>query len=482
MASAGLSASGKRWVLRDCDEGRRDALVDALDVSPIVARMLVLRGVGTVDEARQFLRPELSSLHEPALLPDMDKAVARIRQAVADGEKVLIYGDYDADGVTAMALLQRFFRLLGAEPRLYIPHRVDEGYGLHREAVEAAAADGVTLIITVDCGVSAVEEVERASELGVDVVVTDHHEPGRRVPRACAVVNPKLTGCLYPYRELAGVGVAFKLAWALAQSYSQGTRVTEEFRQFLLDAMGLVALGTVADVVPLTGENRVLATYGLHALRHSTSPGIMALVRQAGATGRALKPRDVSFRLGPRLNAAGRLGAADVCVELLTSDDLERAAAIARELEDTNKERRRIQSEILGEALERLAALDGLDERRSIVLADPDWHAGVLGIVASRIAEDYHRPTLLLSIDGEVARGSARSVPGVNLFEAIEACEEVLLAYGGHSGAAGVKLELAALDAFCERFEREVRRQAGDAATSSRAGCSRSRRRSISER
>ena len=463
MALGGLSATGKRWVLRDCDEGRRDALVAALEVSPIVARVLLNRGVATPEEARRFLRPELSSLHEPALLPDIGKAVERIRRAVADGEKILIYGDYDADGVTAMALLLLFFRLLGVEPALYIPHRVDEGYGLHLEAIEAAAADGVGLIVTVDCGVSAVEEIERARELGVDVIVTDHHEPGRRVPRACAVVNPKLTGCLYPCRDLAGVGVAFKLAWALAQSFSPGKRVTEQFRLFLLDAMGLVALGTVADVVSLTGENRVLATYGLHALRHSASPGIVALVRQAVATGKALVPRDVSFRIGPRLNAAGRLGAADICVELLTCDDPSRAEEIAGQLEATNRERRRIQAEILDDALQRIAELPDLDQRRSIVLADEHWHAGVLGIVASRIAEDLHRPTLLLAIDGDVARGSARSVPGVNLFEAIEACEAVLLSYGGHSGAAGVRLACGRVDEFRELFEREVRRRSGDA-------------------
>ncbi|MFW6163070.1 MAG: single-stranded-DNA-specific exonuclease RecJ, partial [Planctomycetota bacterium] len=430
MAVAGLSATGKRWLLRDCDEERRDALAQALGVSPIVARVLLNRGVQTPEAARRFLSPELSGLHEPALLPDIDEAVARIRQAVTEGETILLYGDYDADGVTSLALLRLFFRMVGVEPEVYIPHRVDEGYGLHPDAVEAAAERGVGLIVTVDCGVGAVEAVDRARDLGIDVVVTDHHEPGRRVPRACAVVNPKLTGCLYPFRDLAGVGVAFKLAWALAQSFSPGKRVSEEFRRFLLDAMGLVAIGTVADVVPLRGENRIFATYGLHALRHSTSPGVTALVRQVGASGRPLRPRDVSFRLGPRLNAAGRLGAADICVELLTSDDLSRAVEIAEQLEQTNRQRRTIQATILDEALDALAALDDLDSRRTIVLAREGWHAGVLGIVASRLAEDYHRPTLLLSLDDAVARGSARSVPGVNLFEAVEACEGMLLGYG----------------------------------------------------
>ena len=459
-ASTGeLSATGKRWVLCDCDERRRDELVAALGVSPIVAHLLLNRGVDSTAAARQFLAPDLKDLHEPSLLPDIEKAVERIRRAIGDREKILIYGDYDADGVTATSLLIGLFGQLGVEPAHYIPHRVDEGYGLHAEAIEAAAADGVRLIVTVDCGINAVAEVERARELGVDVVVTDHHEPGRSVPRACAVVNPKLTGCLYPFRGLAGVGVAFKLAWAVGQTFSPAKRVTADFRRFLLDAMGLVALGTVADVVPLTGENRVFATYGLHALRRSTNPGIVALIRQAGVEGKALTPRDVSFKLAPRLNAAGRLGAADVCVELLTTDCPERAAAIAAELDKRNRERQRVQAGILASARERLAEVADWAERRSIVLADAEWHAGVLGVVASKLAEEFHRPTILLSVDGDVARGSARSVAAVNIFEAVEACEKMLLSYGGHSGAAGVRLPLDRLDEFREHFERQVQAQ-----------------------
>jgi len=461
-ASTGqLSATGKRWVVRDCDEGQRDALAAAVGVSPIVARLLVNRGVATASAAQRFLAPELGHLHEPGLLPDIDKAVERIRRAVGAGEKILIYGDYDADGVTAISLLVLLLRELHVEPEVYIPHRVDEGYGLHRDAIEAAAADGVTLIVTVDCGISAVAEIERARELGIDVVVTDHHEPGRTVPRAAAVVDPKLTGCLYPYRELAGVGVAFKLAWALAQTFSPGKRVTPAFRQFLLDAMSLVAIGTVADVVPLTGENRVFVCYGLEALRQSTSPGIAALVRQAGVGGKRLKPRDVSFKLGPRLNAAGRLGEADVCVELLTCESPERAAEIATLLDEKNRQRRQVQDDILLAARQELGEPAEWADRRAIVLAAPGWHAGVLGVVASRLVEEFHRPTVLLSIDGDEARGSARSVPGLNLFEAIEACEPLLRNYGGHSGAAGVTLAAERLEEFREQFEQQVRGRLG---------------------
>ena len=456
-----LSLTGKRWLIRDCDERRRDDLVAELGVSPIIAHLLLNRGVEGRDEARRFLAPDLNHLHEPGLLPDVEKAVERIRRALGGGERILIYGDYDADGITATSLLLQFFRLLGVEPLVYIPNRVEEGYGLHLEAVETAAAQGVQLIVTVDCGISGVAEVERARQLGVDVVITDHHEPGRIIPRACAVLNPKLTGSLYPYRELSGVGVAFKLAWAVAQTFSPGKRVAPEFRKFLLDAMALVALGTVADVVPLTGENRVFAAYGLQALRQSGSPGIAALIRAARIEGRQLETDDVAFRLAPRLNAAGRLGAAELGVELLTCDSPERAEAIARELEAKNRERQRIQTSILAAARERVAGLADWAERRTIVLADEAWHAGVVGVVAAKLAEEFHRPTILLSLNGDVARGSARSVPEFDLYAAVEACQDVLLSFGGHSQAAGLKVARERIEHFRERFEREARRQLG---------------------
>ncbi len=449
-------------MVRDCDERERDRLVEALGVSPIVAHLLVNRGVRDVEAARGFLAPDLSGLHDPGLLPDIEKAVRRLRQAIAGGERILVYGDYDADGVTAVSLLLQFLRLLGVEAPHYIPNRVEEGYGLHAEAVRAAAADGVKLIVTVDCGVSGAAEVELARELGIDVIVTDHHEPPRTVPRAAAVVNPKLTGSLYPFRDLSGVGVAFKFAWAIAQSFSSGRRVDEAFRRFLLDAIGLVAVGTVADVVPLVGENRIFAIYGLHALRRSAHPGIAALVRQASVGERPLTPRDISFGIGPRLNAAGRLAEAGLCVELLTSDSPERAAAIARDLEAKNRERQRIQSSILEDARRRLAEVGDWATRRAIVLADEGWHAGIVGIVAAKLAEEFSRPTVLLALDGDTARGSARSVPHFNLFQAIEACEEALLGYGGHSQAAGLRVRRDALDRFRALFEAEAARSLGD--------------------
>jgi len=457
-----LSLTGKQWVLRDCEERERDGLVEALGISPIVAHLLCNRGLGSADAARDFLSPDLSRLHDPGLLPDIEKAVWRLRRAIGSQERILVYGDYDADGVTATSLLIQFLRVLGVEAAHYIPNRVEEGYGLHAEAVKAAAEEGVNLIVTVDCGTSAAAEVELARQLGMDVIVTDHHEPPHTVPRACAVVNPKLTGSLYPFRDLSGVGVAFKFAWAVAQSFSPGKRVSEEFRQFLLDAIGMVAVGTVADVVPLVGENRIFAIYGLHALRRSTSPGIAALVRQARVADKPLTPRDISFGIGPRLNAAGRLAQAGLCVELLTSDSPERAAAIARELDGKNRERQRIQSAILSDARRRLAEANDLEGRRAIVLADEGWHAGVVGIVAAKIAEEFCRPTILLSLDGEIARGSARSVPHFDLFEAVEACEDVLLSYGGHRQAAGMRLLRSEVDRFRQRFEAEALRKLAD--------------------
>ena len=459
-----LSLAGNRWVFRDTNDAAHDALMGSLGIAPIVARLLTNRGFVEPTEVRGFLEPQLSQLHDPCLLPDIDKAVARIRQAVAKGERVLVYGDYDADGVTATALLLRFFRLMGLETSHYIPCRIGEGYGLNLDAVEKLSEKvnkerlhgPVDLIVTVDCGTSSDLEIELAGEYGVDVIVTDHHEPGQGVPRACAVVNPKLTGSLYPFRELAGVGVAFKLAWALAQSFSPGKRVTDEFREFLLDAMGLVAIGTVADVVPLIGENRVFATYGLQALRESTDPGIHALVEQAGITGRAIRPSDVAFKLGPRLNAAGRMAHADLCVDLFTSESLPDAEAIACELETNNRERQRVQADILRSVRDVLASDPKWHDRRSIVLAHEDWHPGVVGIVASRIAEEWHRPVILLGIRDGVARGSARSVPGFDLYEAVEACGELLMAFGGHAGAAGMSLLAERVDAFSEQFEAEV--------------------------
>jgi single-stranded-DNA-specific exonuclease len=450
-----VSLTGKRWITRGCDDAARDRLAGALGCSALVARLLVNRGLGEPKTARDFLAPDLHQLHDPSLLPDVDRAVERLRTALSERERVLVYGDFDADGVTSTALLLRFFRLIGLEARHYIPCRIEEGYGLNTEAIEAAAAGGVGLIVTVDCGVGAAEEVERARELGMDVIVTDHHEPGHHVARAAAVVNPKLTGSLYPFRELAGVGVAFKLAWAVAQSFSPGKRVTPEFRKFLLDAMGLVAMGTVADVVPLVGENRIFATFGLHALRESADPGINALIEQTGMAGKRIQPGDVAFKLGPRLNAAGRIAHADLCVELFTCESMADAEAIAKELDSKNRERQRVQADIL-RAVRRRIDQEGAAERRSIVLAHEDWHPGVVGIVASKIVEEWHRPTILLGIREGVARGSARSVPEFNLFEAVEACGELLLAYGGHEAAAGLSIEQDRLDEFRDLFEQHV--------------------------
>ncbi|NQT89139.1 single-stranded-DNA-specific exonuclease RecJ [bacterium] len=462
LGSNAPTNSVKQWHIRDCDDALRDELADAVGCSPLLAQLLLNRNISTQAAVRCFLEPDLKGLHDPGLLPDIDKAVARIRKAQGEKERVLIYGDYDADGVTSTSLLLQLLRVLGIDVHYYIPHRIDEGYGLNIEAVETAADEGVRLIVTCDCGTNSVAEVERARELGIDVIITDHHEPGHAIAPALAVVNAKLTGSLYPFRELAGVGVAFKLAWALAQSYSPGTRVTDEFRSFLLEAMGLVAIGTVADVVPLIDENRIFAVYGLHALRRTRSPGLGALVRQVGAVDRPLQPSDVSFKIGPRLNAAGRLAEADLCVQLLTSDSPPDAADIAQTLDAKNRQRQKIQATILASARAKLENVDDWAERRSIVLADAEWHPGVVGIVASKIAEQYSRPAVLLSIEDGFARGSARSVHAFNLFEAVDACSELLEHYGGHAAAAGMTLSVDNLDAFTERFEQRAREKLGD--------------------
>jgi len=442
----------KRWVLRHCDEEKAASLADKLSISPITAQVLIHRGLHSADDARSFLQPELSLLSEPDLLPDIDAAVLRIHDAVIKKEKILIYGDYDVDGITCTALLLHFFRLLNADAEFYIPHRVDEGYGLNLDAIDQFKQRRVDLVITVDCGVTSCREVAAAQDAGIDMIITDHHEPGIELPPACAVVNPKLTQSKCSFREFSGVGVAFKLCWAVAKRFSPGKRVTPEFRQFLIDSMALVALGTIADVVPLKDENRVLAKYGLQALSATKCEGLKALLSISGLEGKRLSARNVSFGIAPRLNAAGRLSQASLGVELLTTDSKQRAMELAEILDKHNRQRQKVQSNILKSAREMLEADSNLAQAPAIVLASEDWHAGVIGIVASRIAEEYNRPTVMIALDGDMGKGSARSIPGFHLYDAIKQCEDLLLAFGGHVGAAGLSVESKNIPALREKL------------------------------
>ena len=445
--------NGKRWVVASDAPHAVDELSHQLGVTSLTARLLVNRGITDAGRARCFLNPDLNDLHDPSLLPDVERTAVRVREAVDRNEPIAIYGDYDVDGISATAILMHCLAFVGLQPRYYIPERLEEGYGLNAGAVRQLAGEGVRLLITVDCGISAVKEVALARELGMDVVVTDHHEPGDEIPSNSLLVNPKLPGCSYPFRELSGAGLAFKLAWAIGKNFSGGRKVSAGFREFLLDAVSMVALGTIADVAPLRDENRALVHYGLQGLSASQAPGMRALREAASLGEKRLNTFDVAFKIAPRLNAAGRLGSARRAVELLTTSSMARASEIAGELGRENSRRQRLQERILSEAVEMVKAAGGVDGKSSIVLAAEGWHAGVIGIVASRLAEEYWRPTVLLALDGEEGHGSARSVGELHLFEVLRECADMLTAFGGHQRAAGLRLRRSEVESFKQKFE-----------------------------
>jgi single-stranded-DNA-specific exonuclease len=452
----------RHWTIRPAWEGA-DRLAQAIGLPPSVAQVLGQRGYETPETARAFLRPDLGQLHEPASLPGIPEAAERLALAARSGEPIVIYGDYDVDGITAAAILWHALRLADANVRVYVPHRLEEGYGLNVEAVEQLASEGTRLLVTVDCGITGAAEVARARELGVDVIVTDHHEADPdRLPPALVIVNPKLPGSTYPFRDLAGAGIALKLAWALGQRLSGGPRVSDAFREFLISATGLAALGTIADVVPLVGENHVLAAFGLRALAGSRLPGIVALRQAAGLEGKDMDATAVGFALGPRINAAGRMGHARDAVDLLTTAGPDAALDIARELDRQNRKRQDVEKQIFAEA--DAQATEHFDARRdaAIVLAGAGWHTGVIGIVASRVVEKYHRPTILIGMAEGKAQGSGRSINGFHLFQALSACRTHLTTYGGHAMAAGLRLEEANVAAFREAFLAHARAALSD--------------------
>ncbi|NOZ22533.1 MAG: single-stranded-DNA-specific exonuclease RecJ [Planctomycetes bacterium] len=440
-----------RWVFPNRNAKLEAELTQRLRISPILAQVLMNRNITGVDAARKFLRPNLSGLEDPWDLPDMQKASDRIREAIEQQERIVIYGDYDVDGITATALLLRCLRMAGAEVAYYLPERMEEGYGLNVAALRQFKGEGARLVVTVDCGISAIEEARVARKLGIDLIITDHHEPGPELPDAYALVSPRIAGCTYPFKDLAGVGIAFKVAWAIGKSFSSGVKVSDDFKDFLTDAVGLAALGTVADVAPICGENRILTAYGLGALGESSSPGIMALLLVSSAEDRRLSTWDISFRIGPRLNAAGRLGDARRGVELLTTEDTTVAREIADLLDRENTDRREIQDGIFQHAREKVEREVDVASARAIVLADPGWHPGVIGIVASKICEQYYRPTLLIAIDEEgIGHGSARSIPGFHLYDALCNFRSILLSFGGHERAAGLKIKKDAIPALAD--------------------------------
>jgi len=420
-----------KWQSKN-NHGKASALqIRGKQIPQPIVQILQNRGYETPRSIETFFAPSLSDLHDPFLMHDMGKAVARIIEAINKKEKILIHGDYDTDGITGTALLVNNLKNFGIDVEYYIPHRLEEGYGLSVAGIEKAIAAQCSLIITVDCGSSALSEIAYANEHKIDVIVCDHHQPKEDLPGALAIINPKLPGTNYPFKELAGVGVAFKLLCAL---YQKVHRSTTELRKDL----DLVALGSVVDVVPLVDENRTLVKYGMSRIPKSEKKGIQALLKETGLSG-DITSYHLGFIIGPRINACGRMHDAKNALELFLTQDMSRAQAIARSLSVDNEKRKEIQDETYRAAISIIKSAD-LTQNRIIVVAEEGWHEGVLGIVASRVASDYFRPAIVLSIKGGIAKGSARSIPGFDITETIGTCRDILIKYGGHAQAAGLEL------------------------------------------
>jgi len=416
-----------------------------------IIKILFNRQIDTPETIDRFLHPKMSDLEDPFDMLDMDKAIDRLLTALRENEKIMVYGDYDVDGITATSLLYLILNKLGAQVAYYLPNRLVEGYGLSIDGIDYAASEGATLIVSVDTGVTAVEEVEYARSKGIDCLLTDHHEPGETLPKPIALVNPKQKECTYTCADLSGVGVAFKLAQALYRRLQQDERELEEH-------LDLVALGTSADIVPLTGENRILTKYGIKQIARTTKPGLKSLAFVSGLMGKEIGTGQVVFILAPRINAIGRLGDAAMAIKLLTTKDERLAAEIARTLDKENQRRKNIDEKTLNEALEQIRQNVDLENDKAIILASEGWHQGVIGIVASRLVEKYHLPTIMLAIDGDEAKGSARSIPGFHLYNALKECEPLLLRFGGHKYAAGLTIKPENIEQFRESMKEVSKR------------------------
>ncbi len=438
-----------RWNFKQADEEKVNALQQSLKVHPIVCKLLVERGIETYEEAKKFFRPELCELHDPFLMKDMDKAVNRISEAISKNEKILIYGDYDVDGTTAVATVYSFLKEFYPSIDYYIPHRYTEGYGISFKGIDFAAENNFALIIALDCGIKANDKVDYANEKGIDFIICDHHNPGEEIPKAVAVLDPKRSDCNYPYKELSGCGIGFKLIQAF--SLQNGISL-ERCYQFL----DLVCVSIGADIVPITGENRILAWHGLKKVNSNPVTGLRKLMEISGVK-KELTITDVVFILGPRINAAGRMDDAKHAVKLLIAEDIDYdAEANAFQLNKLNNERKDLDRSITAHALEMIGADENLINRKSTVVFHPDWHKGVIGIVASRLTETYYRPTIVLTeSDGKVT-GSARSVKNFDLYEAIYECRDLLIQFGGHKFAAGLTLHPENVEALIQKFNKVV--------------------------
>lgn len=440
----------KRWNILDVDEEKVAGLQRSLSVNSSLCKILVQREIDTFEKAKDYFRPQLSQLHDPFLMKDMEKAVGRILSAVKNNEKILVFGDYDVDGTTSVACMYRFLKRIYKSENIdfYIPHRYKEGYGISKMGIDFAKENNFSLIISLDCGIKSVDLISYARELGLDFIVCDHHLPDAELPPAIAILNPKQTDCNYPYKELCGCGVGFKLITALSQ------RLCLHENDYLC-YLDLVVTAIGADIVPITGENRILAFYGLERLNSSPCAGIKALMELSGVQ-KKFSINNVVFIIAPRVNAAGRMDDASKAVKMFIEDDFAKAKEFAEMLHSDNTDRKDADTSITEEALFMITNDKAMLARKSTVLFQSHWHKGVVGIVASRLIERFYRPTIVLTGAGNIIGGSARSVPGFNLYEAIHACREHLIGYGGHFAAAGMTMNLESVNAFSAKFEEIV--------------------------
>lgn len=441
----------KRWKIREVEDiNSLKALADSLNISDVLAKLLFLRDIKTFTQAKHFFRPSLDSLHDPYLMHGMENATKRVIQALTENHPICIYGDYDVDGTCSTALLYMFLKELGANVDFYIPRRLNEGYGLSKDGIDAIKANNnAKLLITVDCGITAIEETAYANQLGMDVIICDHHQPKEELPNALAVLDPLKPQCKYPFDYLSGAGVAFKLAQGVAEKIGR--------REMPLKYLDLVALAGAADIVPLIDENRVLVKEGLDKINTNPRPGILALIESSSLHPGNLNSGQVVFTIAPRINAVGRLGDAKRAVELLITDSVDEARTMAKVLESENYERRKIDVDTFDNALQLVENSIDFDSELAIVLHQEEWHPGVIGIVASRLVEKYYRPTIMLTTIDGIAKGSARSITNFNIYEALQKCEDMLIHFGGHQAAAGLAVELDKLKEFKDKFNQIVR-------------------------
>jgi single-stranded-DNA-specific exonuclease len=441
----------KRWKVALPDGASVQRISTVLNIHPALATVLVNRGISSFDTARSFFNPDLIELHDPFQMKDMDLAVDRIARAMRNRERIMVFGDYDVDGTTAIACMYGFLCevYMSELVEFYVPHRNKEGYGISRKGIDTAKAHGCTLVIALDCGVKSVELIREAGEMGIDFIVCDHHLPGPELPPAVAILNPKQADCPYPFKELCGCGVGFKLISAL--TVAQGLPPETPLRY-----LDLVATAIAADIVPMTGENRVLAFHGLKKVNDHPSTGIRVLIDLSGYQ-RTMNISNLVFLIAPKVNAAGRMDHAHKAIRLFIEHDYDRAKAIAEDLQEKNAERRETDARMTEEALDMLRTDEKLQDRKSTVVYHPDWHKGVIGIVASRLIEHYYRPTVVLTKSGEVVSGSGRSIPGFNLHEGLDECSDLLLGFGGHYFAAGMTLDASRVEDFRNRFDEIVR-------------------------